>query len=232
MASEKMLGTHMNLHTKEKQFTCELCSKVYFAWSSCHSHRIRKHKVSITKKDNCFTCLLCSMRFIEATEVKQHMLLTHGENIEEDQTEMEASGEREQDLLVQQEVGAAEDSVQSISDDEIVVIDDDDDGASSETHAYGTTAYFKELESLALIEEDSDGATSAPKKEYLCDFCERVYYCRTSIHSHRIRTHNVNKKHDLYHCTLCDAEPFNACSQMVNHMAIHAGELFEVLHES
>lgn len=196
MASKRVLKLHMNIHTKKKRFPCEFCSRVYFSWTSCHSHRIRKHH--IIKRENVYRCDLCEMHFVDANDVKQHFVMHAGE-LGEDDAEMSTS----RDLDSQQQT-AANKQPESMSEDENGAIEE----VSNESN---------EIPAFQM---------NVPEKQFICEFCSRVYFCFTSLHSHRIRTHHVKKKNNVYICTFCQVI-FLESSEMKDHVIMHTGKLKE-----
>lgn len=68
------------------------------------------------------------------------------------------------------------------------------------------------------LEEDEDGLKQNTKKEYPCDYCEKVLITSLGLKIHRRKHTGKN----LYECTECD-KSFSKCRHMKNHLKMVHG---------
>lgn len=68
--TKQLLSAHMNLHTREIKYRCELCPRFYYWPATLKTHRKIRH--SVEKQGKEFACIHCDKTMRDPVEIIQH----------------------------------------------------------------------------------------------------------------------------------------------------------------
>lgn len=69
------INNHMYLHSNERPFKCNLCSKSY-----CYKHSLKRHNLRLHEKILRYFCETCEKGFYDRYELKNHLLIEKKKN--------------------------------------------------------------------------------------------------------------------------------------------------------